>query len=80
MAERMSDRIQISIRLDPQVLRYLDRQSEKLNLPRTRLIENCVLVAVDDMKLLEKLWLLDAAKIVRSIQQKMKEELKAATL
>lgn len=73
------EREQVSISLDKTVLEYLDIQSKRLRIARSRLIENCVLVAVDDMKLLEKLGLIDAAIIIKKIQERMRKELKALT-
>jgi len=73
-------RAQVSITMDTSILEYLDKQAEKLLIPRSRLIENCVLMAVDDIKLLERLGLLDVAKIIRKVQERLKEELKEITV
>lgn len=77
--KRAGPKDQISITLDKAILEYLDKQAVRLHIPRSRLIENCILLAVDDMKLLEKLGLIDAAMIIRKVQDRLKKELKAVT-
>jgi metal-responsive CopG/Arc/MetJ family transcriptional regulator len=77
MTER--NRPQIAITIDGDLLKYVDETAKKLGMTRSKLIENCLAVAVDDLKLLKKLGLIDAVRVIQSFQAKVKQELFAAT-
>ena len=59
----------IAIALDPEVLESIDRLAEKLEVPRSHMIENLVLTALDDAKLLDSLGLLDFVIKVRAFKE-----------
>jgi len=77
----MTDRIrpQIAITIDGDLLKYIDETAGKLGLTRSRLIENCLAMAVDDLKLLKKLGMLDAVRVIQGFQAKVRKEIFQAT-
>lgn len=77
MAERIRPNVNITINAD--LLRYIDETAEKLGMTRSRLIENCLSMAVDDLKLLKKLGMLDAVRVIQGFQAKVKREIFQAT-
>jgi hypothetical protein len=68
-------RPQIAITLDEDVLEFIDREAGHLGMTRSRLIENCLMMAVDDLKVLKKLGLLEAVKIIQGFQDRIKKGL-----
>jgi metal-responsive CopG/Arc/MetJ family transcriptional regulator len=72
-------RPQIAITIDADLLKYIDEQAAKLGMNRSRLIENCLSMAVDDFKLLKKLGLIDAVRLIDGFQAKVKREIFQAT-
>ena len=73
MTERIRPQIAITINAD--LLKYIDETAGKLGLTRSRLIENCLSMAVDDLKLLKKLGLIDAVRVIEGFQAKVRKEL-----
>ena len=71
-------RTQIAITLNSDVLDFIDKESINLGINRSRLIENCLLLAVDDLKVLKKLGLIEAVKVIQGYQEKVKHQLKLA--
>lgn len=76
MSERITPQIAITINADS--LKELDRLSKKLGINRSKLISNIVEMGVGDVKLLEKVGLIDLANIMRNFQLKVRKELRAA--
>ena len=70
------EKVPVTCTLEKSVVDYLNIQAMKLKVPRSRLIENCILMAVEDIKILEKLGLIDAARIIRKIQERLGEDIK----
>lgn len=73
------NRPQIAITLDKGVLEYIDKQAGDLGMTRSRLIENCLMMAVDDLKILKKMGLLEAVKIIQGFQERIHQEIFSAT-
>jgi hypothetical protein len=69
----------VTITLDSDVLDFLTREAKALGMSRSKLIENCLLIAVDDLKLVKKLGVLEVVKLVQKIQYRMKKEVFHAT-
>lgn len=69
---------QISITMNGETLKEVDRLSKKLGINRSRLISNIVEMGVCDVKLLEKVGLIDLAKSVRDFQGLLRKELRVA--
>ena len=76
MSERLTPQIAITINAD--TLKEIDNLSEKLGINRSRLISNIVEMGVCDVKLLERVGLIDLAKSVREFQRLLKKELRVA--
>lgn len=68
-------RPQVNITLHPDVLAFVDKEAAHLGMTRSRLIENCLMMAVDDLKILKRMGLLDAVKIIQGFQGRIKKEL-----
>jgi len=77
---KMTEKItpQISITMNGETLKEVDRLSKKLGINRSRLISNIVEMGVCDVKLLEKVGLIDLAKSVRDFQGLLRKELRVA--
>lgn len=73
------NRSMIAITLDPSVLAYIDKTAKDLGLTRSRMIENVMVLAVDDLKMLKKLGMIDALRLIRGFQNKVKKERRVAT-
>lgn len=67
-------RPQIAITLNQEVLEFIDQEAKNLGMTRSRLIENCLLMAVDDLKVLKSLGLIEAVKLIRGFQKKVRRE------
>jgi hypothetical protein len=67
-------RTQIAITLNSDVLDFIDKESINLGMNRSRLIENCLMMAVDDLKVLKKMGLLEAVKVIQGFQERVKRE------
>ena len=67
-------RTQIAITLNSDVLDFINKESINLGMNRSRLIENCLMMAVDDLKVLKKMGLLEAVKVIQGFQERVKRE------
>lgn len=76
MQERI--RPQISITVNQGILDEVDRLSEKIGISRSQLINNILTMGVGDVKILEKVGLIDLAAIIRKFQGRVSRELRAA--
>lgn len=76
MFQRITPQIAITINADS--LKELGRLSKKLGINRSRLISNIVEMGVCDVKLLERVGLIDLAKAVRNFQGLLRKELRIA--
>ena len=76
MQERI--RPQISITVNAEILEEADRLAEKIGIGRSQLINNVLAVGLGDVKLLEKVGLIDLAKAMRTFQVQVRKELRVA--
>jgi hypothetical protein len=65
----------VCVSLDKSVVEFLDREADKLSMSRSQLMENCIVLAVSDFKLLKKFGLIQAVKFVKGFQGKFKGEM-----
>ena len=63
------NRVKIAISLEPEVLESVDRLAQKLDLPRSRMIENLLLCALDDVELLDSFGLFDLVLKARAFRE-----------
>ena len=75
MTERKRVRPMVAITIDPDVLEFLTKEAERLKMSRSRLIENCLMLSVNDYKILKKVGLIDAAGVLKSFQAKLNSEI-----
>lgn len=68
----------IAITINPEVLIEIDRLSSKYGLNRSQLINNILVMGVGEVKLLEKVGLIDLANMVRNFQGRVSRELRVA--
>ena len=68
-------RVQVSVTLNGDLIDYFDEQAKKIGITRSRLFENCLAMAVDDLKLLRRLGMLDAVKVIQGFQAKVRRDL-----
>ena len=77
MQERI--RPQVNITLHPDILAFIDKEAAHLGMTRSRLIENCLGMVVDDLKILKKMGLLEVVKLIQGFQEQVKKEVFHAT-
>jgi metal-responsive CopG/Arc/MetJ family transcriptional regulator len=68
----------IAITINAEVLTEIDRLSLKYGLNRSQLINNILVMGVGNVKLLEKVGLIDLAHMIRNFQSRVSKELRAA--
>lgn len=68
-------RVQVSVTLNNNLIEWFDFQAKKLGMTRSRLIENCLGMAVDDLKLLNRLGMIEAVKVIQGFQVKVRRNL-----
>lgn len=71
-------RPQVSITVNQEVLDEVGKLSKKIGISRSQLINNILAMGIADGKLLEKVGLIDLARIVRNFQIHMRKELRIA--
>ncbi|MCJ7789666.1 MAG: hypothetical protein MUP69_05705 [Candidatus Atribacteria bacterium] len=74
----MEKKAQIAITINAEVLTEIDRLALKIRLNRSQLINNILVMGVGDVKLLEKVGLIDLAHMVRNFQGRVSRELRVA--
>jgi len=68
----------IAVTINPEVLKEVDRLALKMGLNRSQLINNILVMGVGDVKLLEKVGLIDLANMIRNFQTRVSRELRVA--
>jgi len=68
----------IAVTINPEVLIEIDRLSSKYGLNRSQLINNILVMGVGEVKLLDKVGLIDLANMIRNFQTRVSRELRVA--
>ncbi len=63
---------QVSIQLDTKLIKKIDARAKKLNLSRSQLLRNIIVIGNDDMDALDKLGLLNVTSLGRNIVNKIR--------
>jgi hypothetical protein len=71
----MKNKTRMTVTIDEEILKEVDRLAEKLKISRSQMIENAVGVAMIDAKIFDKLGVFDLAKMIRSIQGRFQAKL-----
>ena len=69
-------KMKIAISMDDDLVKKLDEFSEKYGLNRSQLINNLVSTGLVDVKMFEKVGLMDLAIWIRNFQEKYKDRFK----
>jgi metal-responsive CopG/Arc/MetJ family transcriptional regulator len=74
---KMKKRIrpQISIILNQGTLDEVDRLSKKMRMNRSQLINNILVMGVEDVRVLERIGLIDLAEVIRRFQMRVSKNL-----
>ena len=67
--ENMSEKARVTITIDPELLEKVDLLADRMDLSRSQMIENLVTLALDDVKLLDSLGLLDLAIKLKAFRE-----------
>lgn len=68
-------RPQISIILNQGTLDEVDRLSKKMRMNRSQLINNILVMGVEDVRVLERIGLIDLAEVIRRFQMRVSKNL-----
>jgi metal-responsive CopG/Arc/MetJ family transcriptional regulator len=73
----MKNRIRplVTITIDADVLKFYDKLSDELHMSRSKLIENCLAMAVKDLKILKKMGFVEVVKLIDGFQNKFKYDI-----
>lgn len=64
----------ISMMIEDSLLQRVDKVAEKLDLPRGKMVENLIAASMVDVKLLESMGFLELARMVRKVQDRLKNK------
>jgi metal-responsive CopG/Arc/MetJ family transcriptional regulator len=65
----------IAITIEAEILEEIDKMAKKLNMNRSHFIENILSVGLSDARLLKNLGLIDLAKLVMKLKDKLDKRL-----
>jgi len=61
----------VAISVDENIMAQVDKQAKKLRLNRSQMVQNCLEVALMDLKILKFLGIFDMVRVVMDYQEKV---------